>query len=68
MWLKLKQMWLNLVSLDYDGEYTIGRKLHYNEQVLEVLKQTDQPVIEAHRSLHRDIERPRKPPRTEFDY
>ena len=54
VWIELTQMWSNLVSRNSTGGFDIVRKIPYNEQLLELLKQTDQPVIEVHRSMYLD--------------
>ena len=67
VWIDLKHMWLNVVSQNYDGEIIVMRQLHYNEQVLEVLRQMDQTQIVAHRNPITVREPSYKRPRTEFD-
>ena len=67
MWLELKYMRLDVVSQNYDGELTHHRQLKHEEQVLEVLRQVDQPQIEAHRNPITVMESPCTRPRTEFD-
>ena len=68
VWIELKHMWLNVVTQDYDGEHTFVRQLVYNEQVREVLRQVDQPQIEARRNPITVRELPHKRARTEFHY
>ena len=68
VWIELKYMRLDVVSQNYDGELTHHRQLVYNEQVLEVLRQLDQPQIEARRNPITVRELPHKRARTEFDY
>ena len=65
VWSELKYMRLDVVSENYDGELIHHRQLAHNEQVLEVLRQVDQPQIEASRNTV--MESPYKQRRTEFD-
>ena len=60
-------MRLDVVSQNYDGELTHHRQLKHEEQVLEVLRQVDQPQIEARRNPTTVLEPPYKRPRKEFD-
>ena len=47
VWIELKYMWLNVVSQNDDGELIHHRQLKDSEQVLEVLREVDQPQIEV---------------------
>ena len=47
VWIELKYMWLNVVSQNDDGKLIHHRQLKHAEQVLEVLRQVDQPQIEV---------------------
>ena len=67
VWLELKYMRLDVVLQNYDGELTHHGQLKQEEQVLEVLRQVDQPQIEARRSPITVMESPYKRPRTDFD-
>ena len=67
MGIELKYMRLDVVSQNYDGELTHHRQLVYNEQVIEVLRQFDQPQFEASRNPITVLEPSYKRPRTEFD-
>jgi len=67
VWIELKYMRLDVVSENYDGELIHHRQLAHNEQVLELLRQVDQPQIEARRNPITVREPPYKRPRTEFD-
>ena len=67
VWIELKYIRLTVLSQNYGGELTHHRQLVYNEQVLEVLRQFDQPQIEARRNPITVRELPYKRPRTEFD-
>ena len=66
VWLELKYMRLDVVSQNYDGELTHHRQLKHEEQVLEVLRQVDQPQIEARRNPTTVLEPPYKRPRKEL--
>ena len=67
VWIDFKYIRLNVVSQNDDGELTHHRQLKHTEQVLEVLRQVDQPQIEACRNPITVMESPYKRPRTEFD-
>ena len=67
MWIDLSNMWLNVVSHGDDGKLIHIRQLKRAEQVLEVLRQVDQPQIEARRNPITVMESPYKRPRTDFD-
>ena len=67
VWIELKYMWLNVVSQNDDGKLIHHRQLKHAEQVLEVLRQDDQPQIEACRNPITVSESPYKRPRREFD-